>query len=175
MIKREDLIEIGQFNKPHGIKGEISFTFTNDIFDESECNFLLCEIDGIFVPFEIESYRFKSDTTALIKLVRIETDSQVKFLTNLEVYFPKQYMTDNKVSENIASWDYFIGYKIIDSALGEIGSIVDVDETTINVLFVVEQVEGNEILIPASEDLIEKIDTDNKKIWIMMPEGLIEL
>ena len=175
MIKREDLIKIGQFNKPHGIKGEISFTFTNDVFDESECNFLICEIDGIFVPFFIESYRFKSNATALIKFEKIETDRQAKLLTNLEVYFPKQYLTESENSGDITSWDYFVGYEMINNFLGKIGIITDVDETTINVLFIVEQVGEKDLLIPASEHLISKIDTDNKKLYVTLPEGLIEL
>ena len=30
MIEREELIKIGRFNKPHGVKGELSFTFTDE-------------------------------------------------------------------------------------------------------------------------------------------------
>ena len=175
MIKREDLVKIGQFNKPHGIKGEISFTFTNDVFDRSECKFLICEIEGIFVPFVIEEYRFKSNSTALILLKDIKTDIQAKLLTNLEVYFPKPYVKENESSEDIFSWDYFIGYQLIDNTLGEVGLITDVDETTINVLFFVERVGGGELLIPASDELITEIDTENKRILIRVPEGLIDL
>ena len=63
MIERDELIKIGRFNKPHGVKGELSFTFTDDVFDRTDCPYIVCEIDGIFVPFFIEEYRFKSDTT----------------------------------------------------------------------------------------------------------------
>lgn len=31
MIKKDEVFKIGIFNKPHGVKGEISFTFTDDI------------------------------------------------------------------------------------------------------------------------------------------------
>ena len=54
MITREELIRIGRFNKPHGVKGELSFTFTDDVFDRTECSYIVCEIDGIFVPFFVE-------------------------------------------------------------------------------------------------------------------------
>ena len=175
MIKREDLIKIGQFNKPHGIKGEISATFTNDILDESERDFLVCEIDGIFVPFVLEKYRFKSNVTALVKLKGIETDTQAKLFTNMDVFFPKQYIKKNKLSEDITSWDYFIGYTLIDDKSGEVGVIADVDETTINTLFVVERTGERELLIPASEELIMEIDSENKKIWLTVPEGLMDL
>ncbi len=175
MIKREDLVKIGQFNKPHGIRGEISFTFTNDVFDESECEFLVCEIDGIFVPFVIENYRFKSNTMALVKLKGIETDIKAKLFTNLDVYFPKQYIIEDELEESITSWDYFIGYTLIDDVLGDVGVISDVDETTMNILFIVERVGREELLVPVSDELVLEIDTENKKIRMIIPEGLIDL
>ena len=58
MIRKEEVYKIGIFNKPHGIHGELSFTFTDDIFDRVEAEYLICLLDGIFVPFFIEEYRF---------------------------------------------------------------------------------------------------------------------
>lgn len=92
MIKRDELIKIGVFNKPHGIQGELAFTFTDDIFDRSECPYIVCEIDGIFVPFFIEEYRFRGETTALMKLEDIDTENDARAFVNLEVYFPKSYI-----------------------------------------------------------------------------------
>ena len=66
MIKREEVYKIGIFNKPHGIHGELLFTFTDDIFDRVEAEYIVCLLDGIFVPFFIEEYRFRSDSTALL-------------------------------------------------------------------------------------------------------------
>ena len=51
MIKKDEIFKIGIFNKPHGVKGEVSFTFTDDIFDRVDCEYLVCLLDGIFVPF----------------------------------------------------------------------------------------------------------------------------
>ena len=56
MIKKEEVYKIGLFNKPHGIHGELQFTFTDDIFDRVDCDYLICLLDGIFVPFFIEEY-----------------------------------------------------------------------------------------------------------------------
>ena len=92
MIKRDELIKIGQFNKPHALQGEISFTFTDDIFDRSEAPYLVCEIDGIFVPFFIEEYRFRTDTTALMILENIYSSEDANMFTNLDDYFPKSYI-----------------------------------------------------------------------------------
>ena len=52
MIKRDEVFRIGIINKPHGVKGEVSFTFTDDVFDRTdECDYLVLLLDGILVPF----------------------------------------------------------------------------------------------------------------------------
>ena len=43
MIKKEDVFKIGQFAKPHGIKGEITLLTTSDVFDDSDDPFIVCE------------------------------------------------------------------------------------------------------------------------------------
>ena len=171
MINREELVLIGQFRKPHGIKGEIFFSFTNDSFDTSDCRFLICEIDGIFVPFIIENCRFISDASAYIKLKRIDSDLKVRMLSNKDVFFPKKYFR-NTIENDSYTWDSFIGYTIKDKNTGIIGRIVDVDSTTINNLFIIENGK-KEILIPAVEDFIVKIDENREEIVVELPDGLV--
>jgi 16S rRNA processing protein RimM len=173
MIKREELIKIGQFRKPHGIKGEITFDFSNDAFDESDCPFLVCEIDGIFVPFRLDEYRFKSNSSALVKLNNIDSEAKAKPLTNKEVYFPKEQI-DSTPSDDDYTWDYFIGFSLIDKQSGKIGTIVAVDDSTLNTLFIVKQHKG-EILIPAHEEMIIRIDEEQKEIQVELPEGILDL
>ena len=91
MIKKEEVYKIGLFNKPHGIHGELQFTFTDDIFDRVDCDYLICLLDGIFVPFFIEEYRFRSDSTALVKLEGVDSAERARMFTNIEVYFPVKH------------------------------------------------------------------------------------
>ena len=91
MIKREEVYKIGIFNKPHGIHGELQFTFTDDIFDRVEAEYIICLLDGIFVPFFIEEYRFRSDSTALMKLEGVDTAERARMFTNVEVWFPVKH------------------------------------------------------------------------------------
>ena len=48
MLHKDNLIEIGKVIKPHGIQGEMSFTYTADILRLMTCLFVF-EIDGILV------------------------------------------------------------------------------------------------------------------------------
>jgi 16S rRNA processing protein RimM len=171
MIQREDLVKIGQFKKPHGIQGEISFAFTNDSFDQCERPFFFCELDGIFVPFLLETYRFNSASTAFVKLKRIDSELKVRLLSHKDVYFPKEYLLKDTGSESF-TWDYFIGFTLIDKQTGKTGRISDVDESTINTLFEVEW-EGDEILIPATGEWIVAIDEEKKTVCMELPEGFI--
>ena len=179
MIDRENIIRIGQFRKPHGTKGDITISFadvtagsTCHPLDNSECPFLICEIYGIFVPFRIEDYRFISDSTAYIRLMNIDSDNKARQFTNKDVYYPKEYFSEG-AGNNSLSWDFFIGFTIIDKQLGKIGCITDVDMTTINILLIVEN-EDKEILIPAVEEFIIRIDEIQKELIVTLPEGLIE-
>ena len=168
MIRHEDVYRIGKIGKPHGVKGEVSFQFDDDIFDRADADFLILELDGILVPFFIEEYRFRSDSLALMKLEGIDTQERARELTNCEVFFPREQQDDE---ENL-SWAAIIGFTAIDEQTNTpVGTIATVDDSTENVLFELE--DGT--LIPASEDLITNIDTKKRTITIDLPEGLLEL
>jgi len=172
MIKDSEVFKIGKLIKPHGIKGEISFAFTSDIFDKVDCPYLICRIEGILVPFFIEEYRFKGSETALIRFESIDNEEKAQRLSGTEVYFPYSYYEEEQ--EDIEySWNFFIGYTVTDKIAGKLGTISEVDEKTINTLFLIENDES-EIIIPATEDFIEKIDSKTKTIYVNLPEGLID-
>lgn len=172
MIKQDEVYRIGIINKPHGVHGELLFTFDDDIFDQVEADYIVCLMDGILVPFFFESYRFRSDSTALIKLEGIDTEQQARRMTNVEVYFPKEHA--EKLDDNELTWNYFVGFLIKDINKGEIGKVTDVDDSTINTLFVVDH-KGTEVLIPAQEDFMVELNRKKKVITMHLPEGLLEL
>jgi 16S rRNA processing protein RimM len=171
MIKKEEVFKIGIINKPHGVKGEVSFTFTDDIFDRVEdCDYLVLLLDGILVPFFIEEYRFRSDNVALVKFEGIDSTEKARTLTNVEVYYPVKFMDDQ---EEISSWNYFIGFRVEDIHHGCLGTVVDVDDATMNVLFVIENGD-KEVLLPAHEEFILDIDRKKKILKVDIPDGLLD-
>ena len=172
MILPDNLFPIGQLQKPHGINGEISFSFTTDVFDREDVSFFVLEIDGIFVPFFIDEYRFKTNETALLKFDGINSESQARELSGLTVYLPKTLL--EKVEDDEIELDYFVGFDLIDKQAGRIGEIAEVDQTTENALFVIQR-EDEELLIPVGDDYIREIDHENKKIHVELPEGLLDL
>ena len=172
MIKQEDVYKIGILTKPHGIKGEVSFSFTDDVFDRVECDYLICLMDGILVPFFMEEYRFKTDNVALVKFEGIDTAEQARRFTNIEVYFPHRLAAEAPADE--LSWAYFVGFEVEDIHNGDLGRVVEVDESTVNTLFVIEH-GGREILVPAQEEFIRALDHEKRRLVLQIPEGLMHL
>lgn len=174
MIREDEVLKIGKFIKPHGIKGEIAFAFDNDIFDRVDCPYLICSIDNIFVPFFVKSYRFKGSDTALILFEDIESEIQAKRFSGLSVYFPRKYFDENEEVE--LTLNYFIDFIVVDKQLGEIGVITDIDESTINTLFLLKSKgNGDDIIIPASDDFITNIDPEKKILHVDLPVGLVDI
>ena len=99
MIKADDVYKIGRLGKAHGIKGEITMQVEDDIFDRTDADYLVLELDNIMVPFFIEEYYFKTDTTALIKFEGIDTLERAKEFANIDVYFPRSIKDNNTTSE----------------------------------------------------------------------------
>ena len=169
MIREEEVFQIGKLGKTHGVKGEISFLFDDDVFDRVDADYLILKIDGILVPFFIEEYRFKSDSNALMKFEGIDTQEQARDLTGTDVYFPRSLADSD---DGTLTWSVLVGFDIIDADSGRtVGRITSVDDSTLNILFCLD--DGR--LIPASEDLIIAVDQQARSLTMHIPAGLLEL
>lgn len=170
MIKQEEVYKIGRLGKAHGIKGEVTMQVDDDIFDLTEAEYLVLELDNIMVPFFIEEYFFKSDTQAIIKFEGIDTQERARELANTDVFFPisimEEYNRNTGGEERVLSYPMLVGYMVND-----IGRVAYIDNQTENIMFELE--DGT--LIPASEELIEDIDIENKQIKMTIPEGLLDI
>lgn len=60
-----------------------------------------------------------------------------------------------------------------DIAHGNLGEITHVDDSTVNVLFVIER-DGREILLPAHEEFIRGLDKKRRLLTVEIPDGLLE-
>lgn len=169
MIREEEVFRIGRLGKTHGVRGEISFLFDDDVFDRADADYLVLEVDGILVPFFIEEYRFKSESNAIMKLEGVDSQGRARELTGCDVYFPRDLAESD---DDSLSWAEMAGYTVVDAASGRgVGRIAFVDDNTLNILLELE--DGT--LIPASEELITDINRDHRTITIAIPDGLLDI
>ena len=164
-----DTYKIGTLTRTHGIGGELSMNFTDDVWDRTEADYVFLEVDGIQVPFFLESWRFRSDSVALLKFQDIDSSESALEYVGADVYFPHD-LTPEPSEDDEYTWRHFTGWKVVDDIAGEIGEIEHVEDSTANTIFFV-----GDKLIPATVDFIERIDAKERTIYMNLPEGLVAL
>ncbi|MBQ9585181.1 MAG: 16S rRNA processing protein RimM [Muribaculaceae bacterium] len=173
MITREEIAHVGKFNKPHGIAGEISATVLIDSSDLRQCKCIVCNVDGIMVPFFIKDLREKSRDSLLLTIEGINSDGEAAMLVNHDIFVLKSEYIHSATNEELPI-DFFTNFKVTINGCHN-GKIVDIDDSTANVLFVIELDNGQSILVPAVDEFITGIDIDAQHIEMDVPNELLLL
>ena len=173
MITDHDVYKIGSLTRTHGVRGEVAFQFTDDVWDRVEADYLFLRLDGLLGPFFLEEWRFRSDNVALLKFEDIDSADDARRIVGTEVYFPKD-LTPEDLDEEELEWQHFTGFEVWqdDSLLGTVTSVLD---QTANVLLVVTTPDDRELLIPAHEDFILEADHRQRRLLVSVPEELLNL
>lgn len=172
MIKKEDIFPIGKLTKPHGIKGEMLFVGDIDIVNELPKPFIICEINGLYIPFFIESIRPRGNASLLIKLEDVNNENETTELTNQEVFYLSNLMENVPYSSfNIPD---ITGFTVENEEGVYQGKVVAIDDSTENILMLVEK-EHKEWMMPLADELIKDLDLHQKKITVNIPDGLLDL
>ncbi len=161
--------EIGYISKTHGLKGHVILRLNELVNIDENIKSIFLALNGSQVPYFVEECR-PNNTGYILKLETIDAVETSKKLIG-----KKAFSLPDFILEEDESLKEFIGYAIIDSKLGNIGNISDVDEKTENTIIKVIHPSGAEIILPFNDDLIIEIDDDLKTIEFNAPEGLIEM
>ena len=173
-INKDDCVEVGYIQKPHGLKGEVIVIFGKE-FEETfeELEFLFVEVEGGLVPFSIEDegLRFKTDESAICKLEFVDSLTKAKELVGSKVYVFDHEIVE---SEDQGVVSTLIGIRVYDEKFGDIGLISRVDDFSGNLVITVNHPRA-EIMIPLSDNIIISIDDEKREMNLSCPNGLIEI
>ncbi|MBQ9751249.1 MAG: 16S rRNA processing protein RimM [Paludibacteraceae bacterium] len=163
MITNEQVISIGKLTRTHGKRGEVQCLMSNEYWDNADATFLILSINNILVPFRVLDWRGKGSDSLIFQLDRINDEQSAQQLVGCQAYM---LLSDiNEDDELLPTWQSLVGYSVLDTDQGELGTITDVDETTINTLITL----NNTQLIPLHEDFIIDIQQEKKQITICLP------
>lgn len=172
MIDMGGLVRVGKVLKSHGVNGEMSVSVPASLDWTEEPDCLVCLMDGIPVPFYIESIRDKSSTVILVKFEGYDSVDEIDRFIGVEVFMPERFVAEQDSDE--LPWETFIGWEIQDKVAGSMGRIKAVDDSTPNILFLADDGE-RERIIPANPVWIEAVDRAGRILEYNLPEGLTEL
>ncbi|WP_025842410.1 ribosome maturation factor RimM [Porphyromonas gingivicanis] len=175
MNKELNLVTIGTLGRAHGIHGEINTRLTIDLpsileYTESQKLFLFIEIDALPVPFLLESWRTKGEDVYLLKFEGIDSKEEAELYTNAPLLIESKFLNE----ETEFSATHFVGFTLLDQEERKIGTIVEVDDSTLNTLFVVLRENTEEVWIPIADELVQYIDIEQQVISLQIPEGLLD-
>lgn len=173
-IEKSTCKKIGYFQKPHGVKGELSLIFEPqyDLSLENE-PILFLETDGLLVPYFLspDGIRFRTAESAIVQLDWINSEEEARQLTGLSVFLKE---TDLVFPEEEITLHHLIGFTLYDPQIGKIGAIEKVEDYGGNLLFQL-QFKGKEVLVPFNEELLLDMNESERTIEMECPEGIFDL
>jgi 16S rRNA processing protein RimM len=136
-----------------------------------ELEMVFIELKKKLVPYFIENIHFEKNK-ANLKLEDIDTIEEAERFINANIYLPLELLP--KLRGNKFYFHEIPGFKVVDAAHGELGTVTRVIELSNNPLLSIDH-QGKEILLPIADDIIVKLDRRARVLQVKAPEGLIEL
>lgn len=172
MITADELTAIGKVIKTHGIHGEMNVElYDGERVSPDDLRCVVFDIDGIFVPFFPLGSRDRGNGRSLLSLEDIDSETKASTFVGKEIYALTDELPES-VDDGYLTLDDLVGYRIQDIDSNMVGVITGIDDSTINVLFIVERPDETEIQVPAAEELITGVDPEDKLLTMNLPEGL---
>mgnify|MGYP001444539495 FL=1 len=165
-MKKPDLQYLGEFIKLFSFKGEIILYSDNTISLIENLDTIFIDIDGAFVPFQIKKSKSHKKNIFRVLLEGISSESEAKDFLKKSVYINKLENQDNinNIVDNFNVYNNNEYLGIVISTINKTG------QTIIEV-----KMSKKTVLIPLVDELITKINYDEKKIQMILPEGLLDI
>lgn len=160
-----ELIEVGQIVNTHGIRGEIKINpWTDDIEN-------LLDLD---VFYDKDGRALKVENSKVHKNVLIVKFKEISTMNDAEKLKGKTIFTE-KVP--LPEGRYYIKDLIGLSVFEEnslLGTLTDVFNTGANDIYEVRTNDKKHIYLPVIEGVIGDVDLENKKMYVKIPDGLLD-
>lgn len=169
-MTQSECFNLGYIPKTIGKKGELAFFLDVDEPGRyKKLQSVFIELNGTLVPFFIQTIQLRGNT-AIVKLDGIDSIEKAEELVRGALYLPLTALPALKGKKF-----YFHevpGFTVIDKEYGNIGTVEKVLDFPQQAIFQIKK-EDKEILIPAREEFIIRIDRTAKMIELNAPDGLI--
>ncbi len=152
----------GQLILEHNLGKKTSLKGLENIFIE--------ETDNSFLPYFIEAAKIKNEKEVYIKLEGLTSKEDARKFVKKDVWLMEN---DFKKFSASAAPISLLGFMVINDD-DELGEVVEVIEQPHQVLCKII-LNGKEALIPVHENSLEKIDKKSRKLFLNLPDGLLDI
>lgn len=167
----EKILQVGVITSTHGIRGEVKvFPTTDDPARFKKCKSVLLDTGKEHKEMKIESVKFFKQFV-IIKFQGFDN------INDIEMYKGKSLYVTRENAVKLKKDEYFIAdlidCKVVDEEEQEIGVLTDVMQTGANDVYVVQMLDGKELLLPAIKECVLGIDIEGRVIKVHVMDGLL--
>ncbi|MBO7445520.1 MAG: 16S rRNA processing protein RimM [Bacteroidales bacterium] len=168
----KDYFYLGTLTKPFGLKGGLCAFFDADNPERYQSlPAVFLDLDGEMIPYQIDKIQYRGRNQFIIHFADI-TAEEANDLVQTDLYLPLSELPP--LDGNRFYFHEVIGFQVVDKDRGNIGTCTGFLELANNPVMQIDNA-GREILIPASQQFVTKVDRENKTLYIETPEGLIDV
>jgi len=172
-MHKEDCFYLGKVVSKYSFKGEVLVKLDTDdpeIYQNLESVFV--SLGSNLVPFFIDRCRLHKSDLLRIDFEEVKTESDADRIMGCGLYLPLTMLP--KLTGDKFYFHEIIGFTLLDSVHGDIGTVQSVNDSTAQALFEVQKGD-KQLLIPITDQIITKVDRERKTIAVTTPEGLVAL
>lgn len=168
----DDCFEIGFILRPHGLKGAVNIQMDVDDPEKYKgMESVIIKIGDNLVPFFITHLQINGNK-GILQLKDINSKEEADELKSCTLLLPLDLLPP--LEEGQFYYHEVLGYEIVDQSLGKLGIIEDIFTGGIQDLISMKYKE-KEILIPVNNEIVGHADHKQKKVYVHLPEGLLDI
>ena len=167
-----EYFKIGKLVASFGLKGELVLMHSlgKNVSIKQLEKFFIEEKSNSFLPYFIETISIKNQEELYIKVEGIDTKESAKKLTPKEVWITEE---DFKKFAAASAPISMLGFHLMDGNT-DLGEILEVIEQPHQILCSIN-LDGKEALIPIHRESLEKIDKKKRRVYVILPDGLLDI
>ena len=181
-VDPDRLLLVGRIGRPHGVRGEMK------VHPETDDPDRLVDLDRLFVgdrpeaarEVAVDGVRFqypKGRTVVLLSLAGVDTREGAEDLVGRELYADERDLP--ALADGEAYLHDLVGLEVVvvddaGGAVGDpVGTVRDFYEGA-QLLFAIERPDGTEVLLPDVDEFVDRLDLEERRLYVRPPEGLFE-
>ena len=171
-MKKQDCFLFGTIFKLHGYKGDVNIYNDNDIpLILNDIEFFYIEENNELIPYFSVSVRLKKKNILLVQFEDVDSEKEALKILKKKVYLPISFLPEG---ESLNQNKIIIGFNVLDKALGNIGKVEFINDSTKQNLIIVKNGE-KEFFIPFHDQFVVNIDVAKKILEVNIPQELIDI
>ncbi|MEW6243702.1 MAG: ribosome maturation factor RimM [Bacillota bacterium] len=169
---RLPLVAVGKITAPHGTRGDVRMIPLSD-FPERYSLLSRVMLSGPAgrMAYDVESARWHKGMV-ILKLTGIDSRDTAEMLRGAEVLVRRDELP---VLPEGSYWIFdLVGLEVVTTDGETLGVVVDVLKLPANDVYVVQRPDGKQLLLPATREVVRKVDSENGTMTVYLLPGLVE-